>query len=153
MMVFTVNFYEIIKRRNSRKQRCNKEWENEDFIVLRNFMENLGCRPPYTTKNLSLLLCDTKEKLGNATFPLLNIIDTYPGPCQGSDKIIYAYEEQMTQNIAIFDLNDFVSIRFKIPDKMVKLVEEKKAYDFQTLVGNVGGYIGLFLGIQISHYL
>ena len=30
-------------------------------------------------------------------------------------------------------------------------VEQIRAYDFESLVGNVGGYIGMFLGYAISN--
>ena len=103
--------------------------------------------------NMTLPLCDTKEQMRNAIFPLLDTILQYPQPCQGSEKIIYTYQEQMDQDLLFFDpifyflQTDFVEIRFKFPDKKAKLVEEKKDYDLQTLVGNAGGYVGLFLGM------
>ena len=28
----------------------------------------------------------------------------------------------------------------------IKVIEQKRAYDFQSLIGNCGGYIGLLLG-------
>ena len=45
---------------------------------------------------------------------------------------------------------DFFLLRiiFKLP--LFKEIRQTRAYSFQTLVGNLGGYIGLFVGYTIK---
>ena len=38
------------------------------------------------------------------------------------------------------------------PSQEYKEIEQVRAYDVQSLVGNVGGYMGLFLGYAILHF-
>ena len=41
---------------------------------------------------------------------------------------------------------DIFSIAPQIPVSRFKVIEQKQAYDLQNLIGNSGGYIGVFLG-------
>ena len=93
------------------------------------------------------------------SFLILRQIEKYPDPCQSADTIIYDYQEN--QDItnkgkmpAVYSNASKIapvhngSFWFMIaaPFHKFKVIEHKQAYDFQSLVGNTGGYLGLFLG-------
>ena len=89
-----------------------------------------------------------------ATYDLLRT--KYSEPCQSADKIVYEYqdadlEDLKSTNDSFFN-TDFIgnNSTFKvavfIQNNKFKVIFRKKAYDFQALVGNCGGYIGLILG-------
>ena len=41
--------------------------------------------------------------------------------------------------------NSTLTIELRFPDQM-KIITQSKEIDIHTLIGNIGGYIGLFLG-------
>ena len=43
------------------------------------------------------------------------------------------------------------TLRMMFRQTRFREVEQIRAYDFESLVGNVGGYIGMFLGYAISN--
>ena len=127
------------------------DWKNYDFWIMQQFMEHIGCRPPYSIGNSSLKLCDTRNSMEQVRFNLLEELK-YPPPCQSVEKVGYDYREtDETPNefdFLTFDKGSF-KIDMTLQHQAFKLIEQKKAYDFQSLVGNGGGYVGLFLGNKI----
>ena len=43
-----------------------------------------------------------------------------------------------------------MTVGFKIPERF-KEISQVKAVDIQTVIGNAGGYVGLFLGNQFNY--
>ena len=66
-------------------------------------------------------------------------------PCQSADKISFENVDlyQPTSDETPAD-NFQLSIDMQI--SKIKVIEQKAAYELQTLIGNSGGYIGLLLG-------
>ena len=66
-------------------------------------------------------------------------------PCQSADKIVFEY---MDKYVLASDLEPADSFKVSVEMRMsgIKVIEQKQAYDFQSLIGNCGGYIGLLLG-------
>ena len=65
-------------------------------------------------------------------------------PCKVMANIDYVYEESDFGGDGKGFTKGF-TVSLSLPDN-VKLIKHSKQIDVQTLVGNVGGYIGLFLG-------
>ena len=63
-------------------------------------------------------------------------------PCQSADKIVYDHLDLYTS----FWTTDSVFIWAEIQFSKFKVIEHKRAYGIQSLIGNTGGYVGLFLG-------
>ena len=64
----------------------------------------------------------------------------YPAPCKGMSNIIYSAE--------MID-NAFVSNSLQLVvtyPKITRLIRQLRSVDLHSLIGNIGGYIGLFLG-------
>ena len=65
----------------------------------------------------------------------------YSKPCGTMSKIDYSYstDPQNWMN------NTFFAISVIYPEQM-KIITQEQSVDLHALVGNIGGYIGLFLG-------
>ena len=66
-------------------------------------------------------------------------------PCKLLVKVNYEVTEIDTEET---DPASF-TINFNYKDDQIKVIQMVRAYDLGALVGNVGGYIGLFLGFAI----
>ena len=61
-----------------------------------------------------------------------------PPPCRRMTSVSY-------EAYALKSSEEFVTFKISFP-KEIKIIRQTKAVNFQSFVGNVGGYIGLFLG-------
>ena len=59
-----------------------------------------------------------------------------------------AYDRQIVNYPAN---NTRLQFMIEYPDKM-KIISQARSVDFHTLIGNIGGYIGLFLGMLLYSY-
>ena len=122
--------------------------------MAKNHFSTIGCRPVYDIWNSTYLPCDSKEKNQLATFPFGPKRNDYVEPCQSADKIIYDYQEtNVNSNDTTYKYpippNSF-QVMVVFPGSKFKVILHKAAYDFLSLIGNGGGYVGLFLGIITS---
>ena len=81
----------------------------------------------------------------------------HPPPCQQIEKLIYTFRE--LNWLAHKWINDgtnngtdkIFEILIELSDGTYMEITQTKSYDVQTLVGNTGGYIGLFLGYRYKY--
>ena len=167
---FTMNFYvrnvQVVRRRNKELKPCH-EWNNYDNMVMNEISEKHGCRPMYWGSKSNIPLCDTKEKMG--VFEQ-SFFDRYFGsdesashipPCIEPEDIQIEYsdveaedQQQVDEhNVDSHDSNleilDWFKVRLWFRSNRFMEIKQIRAYNFQNLVGNGGGYIGLFLGYSI----
>ena len=74
---------------------------------------------------------------------------TYPFPCQTIETLTYDYSE----SIGIDKRNQsrfMVLVHF--PNLKYREIIHVQEYDIESLVGNIGGYIGLFLGYSLINF-
>ena len=111
-----------------------------DEEMLKKHLEKLNCRAPYQTNQKYLPICQTKSEMKEADYffkPKINA-------CTSLEGVIYRYEETNLVYKIIQSLF-WVGMKFPTSFKEIKMV---KAVDIQTVIGNAGGYVGLFLGIN-----
>ena len=94
---------------------------------------------------------------------LLKVSDPYPPACQTIADIRYKYVEVDVNNQTLglmSGLNDIMDISAETPNNQglfgvfldtfpvgsYKEIRQVRAYGIQSLIGNAGGYLGLFLG-------
>ena len=74
---------------------------------------------------------------------------TYPLPCQVIENLMYDYTEES-------GIDSRPESRFMIlvnfPNVKYREITHVQEYDVESLVGDVGGYIGLFLGYTLLHF-
>ena len=144
-MNFRVKDIEVLEHRNKGKTPCTTDWKNYDQIVMDAIMKNVGCRPPHwtTAKMKNLQLCSNVDDMKNFMRPT-SVLQNFIPPCQFIERIHYDYTEDDFATFA----NTFAMRVIHQPTDFRK-IKQTKAYDLESLVGNVGGYMGLFLGYAL----
>ena len=74
---------------------------------------------------------------------------TYPIPCQIIENLTYGYSEKSGLD-SRFISRFAVVVRF--PNLKYREITHVQEYDVESMVGNIGGYIGLFLGYSLLHF-
>ena len=154
-MRFDIQNVMALKRRNKHGKKCIDDWKNYDEWKFRTDIETLGCRPPsYIGFNTTLPKCANAKNLSKA----FNMTTTKNdiNPCQMVEKVIFSYDEMDgIPNSDKFleetdeDNENMFQLFFRFQGDTYMKVTQTKAYDLQNLVGNAGGYMGLFLGVAL----
>jgi hypothetical protein len=141
-MMMRMTTFEVTLRRKSRKQKCNENWKEYDFNVARNHSEKIRCRPVYWIWDSSYPICNSSEKMKmSLSWSHHQIMQ----PCQSADKIEFEHMDKYVPVSDFVPADSFVvSVEMRVSG--IKVIEQKRAYDFQSLIGNCGSYIGLLLG-------
>ena len=133
---------EVFKRRNKPKDPCVMQWRNWNELAISKHIVDIGCVPPYLEKHQNMTICSTPSEL----MRWYNSIDITKNqqdylPCQQMPGISYdilprdkVYKEELIQ------------IAVGYPEQ-VKIISQSRAVNIESLIGNIGGYIGLFLGM------
>ena len=165
-MRFKIENTLVLKRRNKGKLPCNKDWKRDDDRIYTKIFNHASCKPSYWKSSdfTHLKNCTTKQQMKNIFNAAVNIKTSpdYPPPCQQIEKIIYFFDEfswlvdnwisQTEENEANGSNNQTNEKMFEVLlnflDGTYMEIQHAKAYDGWSLVGNAGGYIGLFLGYR-----
>ena len=161
---FILNSMEVLHRRNKALEPCLL-YSNYDKSFQADMMQKIGCRPPYWMSAKNLPQCNNKEKLktfaSDITVEGLFIekhTKYIPKPCLELQKLNYHYAENdlTLQQIKgwlptreISDNDSIMIIIIDFIDQTFKEIRQVNAFGIESLIGNVGGYIGLFLGVSI----
>jgi hypothetical protein len=140
VVFYTVNSVEILKRRNKRREQCVSGFTNFDEIVAK----SNECRAAYLTKYKDIPLCSSQNKINQSRYDTsARNNKNYTKPCASMSKIDFTYATES-------NLKDetYFGIGIVYPEQM-KIISQTQAVDFHSLVGNMGGYIGLFLGTRL----
>ena len=68
-----------------------------------------------------------------------------PVPCQEMSQLAFKFSDGFEQ-IGY----DSFPLLIQFPDK-IRAITQSQAIDIHSLIGNIGGYIGLFLGKLVKH--
>ena len=164
LMDFRMSNMQVVKRRNKPSKRCY-DWKKYDNMVFEDILEEVGCTPVYWNKNSSLPACKDKTKMKSISnkfyeryFPIDPTIKNIP-PCIELQYVQIAYQdlpkdnldkqEPMDQNNGVNE-EDWFKIRLWYRSPTYMEIKQVEAYRFENLVGNGGGYVGLFLGYSLS---
>lgn len=143
-MSFTIKLMEVLRRRDKRKEPCLTNWKKFDESVMTHTQERIGCRAPYQTQyRTDLPICAGKQEMQmqQAQFNLRTIITkNVTPPCVALTVIDVAYSE-----LDWVDGSDLFTIMLKFPSQL-RHITQAKDISFHSLVGNSGGYVGLFMG-------
>lgn len=135
-----LNRIEIVKRRNKISDPCITDDLNYDQTVLSSHLSKIGCKAPYQYTNKSWKICNAPEDIKAANIDAILRNDIL-NACKSAETFTFTYEEEKVNDRG----SDWFHITVVFPDR-VKEIEMVKAIDIHTVIGNVGGYIGLFLG-------
>ena len=141
--LFKIASIEILTRRNGYNHECLTNWQEYDDLLLKKFLRNVGCRPPYIQDNDEIPLCKTKDEIKEAHFDGWNFGKSLLYPCKEMPFVNYMHEFFIPRDSGMMAKDYLLSISYP---PMAKLITHSQAVDAHSLVGNIGGYIGLFLG-------
>ena len=143
-MVFKLYGIEILRRRNKPSEPCIEDWKNYDRMVMQHHIETVGCVMPYQKSETVTAMCEAGGKMKRAKSGLQRIGDElkHPPPCEGMDNIYSSYNDNIDTKKGN---KDQFGIKIEVPTGL-KEIRQSKAVDVQALIGNTGGYLGLFLG-------
>ena len=166
-MFFFLKQMEILRYRKKSGDDCDDS-DDYDRIIKENMINKIGCHPLYWTfDNESTPVCSKKEQFmefnaehfDKATRYRHN--GTYLHPCREFQKFqiehgdVNDYFAGGTVNVSSktnsTDMEDknWFQIEYQVRVQTFKEIVQIRAYTLQSLVGNVGGYIGLLLGYAI----
>ena len=136
---------EILRRRNKRKEPCSTSLRNWDQLAQLRYTKDVGCSAPYQKSLENIATCSTQNKMKEwSNFsPLAKIQKDYQ-PCQGIPRVDF----ELSKDLISFE--DSFMLTAVYPNQ-VKIVTQSRAVDVNALIGNIGGYIGLFLGMFYYH--
>ena len=144
---YTMNFklrqLEIVRKRNKWSDPCISDDLNYDEIILTEHLEKVGCKAPYQKTTKDLAICNSKDTLYGAKHDAREFQNSRAA-CTSASTITFTYEEVDLH----FDDKFFSYIYFPGQIKEIVMVQ---AVDIHSAIGNVGGYIGLFLGNVTSY--
>ena len=144
LMAFVLNQIDILKRRSKRNDPCIPETIHFDTEVLHAHLNSVNCRPAYQKIGRNRTICSSRNDLKAAKFES-TALSNMKKPCTSAEIITYTYEE--------YEINkkgpNWVWFVVDYPKKF-KEIKMVRAVNIQTVIGNAGGYVGLFLGKIIS---
>ena len=139
-LTFKMDSIEMIKRRNKKEDQCLENSTTYDYVRLKQEVYKAGCKAPYHNLQDYLPICDDYETL--AMFDLENMLhEKFSKPCDEIPQVPFKFENQQQKRN-----NGWYPLLIAYPAKM-KLITQQQAIDGHALIGNIGGYIGLFLGM------
>ena len=145
--VFWIDTIDVIRRRNTYHNPCNTEWKTDDEIILRSRIESVGCKPPHWILDVDYPICNNMTAMKKANIekydlPDLAFLNSFPIPCEQVQAI--SFTPQLTTNIN--NSSDLPALVLAFKSANYKEIHHVRSFDLESLVGNMGGYVGLFLG-------
>ena len=145
VMYIKMKTFEVTIRRNSGRVPCEKKWMEYDFSVAQKNYAAIGCRPVYAIWNSSYAPCNSQKLMLISAFTSaasqFDSKNYQPDPCQSADRIVLEYKD-----VYVNSMPGTSKIFVQMPRTRFKVIQDKREYELQNLIGNSGGYIGLFLG-------
>ena len=137
---FLITKVEILRKRNKGKYHCLANSTDWDKSVFHDQVQKISCLAPYHRPYRNFSTCNTKKELKQWFNWAGKVQNSYRDrlPCQTMPRI----------DSDILDIKGaygFIQIFIGFPNE-VKIITQSRAIDVDALIGNIGGYIGLFLG-------
>ena len=147
-VAISISKVEVIKRRDKSNDRCGEQWRNWYELALSKHIVDIGCVPTYLETLKTVPICSTMGKLkrwSNIIAAIKNQNDYLP--CQHMPMI--DFDLKITNMDKTEELMTFA---ISYPEQVI-VITQSRAVNIDALIGNIGGYIGLFLGILYKFIL
>ena len=146
-----VSSMEVVQSRSKRNHMCNEVLTDYDDNVFESVITSVGCKPMYFTLNNSLPWCTAKEqmkRIGELHLSYFAIDNVDHIRCRRLEKLQFAATEHDVEASA----TPTITIELSYKDLTYKEIKKVRAYGTQTLIGNAGGYLGLFVGYTLVSF-
>ena len=125
-------------------------WRTLWHFILKDKIKNVGCKAPYEVLQGNFSVCSNSMEMKKSFNLWSDTGKEYPPPCQGISNIIYWSQVRPWYRQLEFH-NLSLSISMAYPNE-IKVITQSKKVDINSLIGYVGGYVGLLLGNRLFHY-
>ena len=135
---------EIMKGRNSRKRSCTpyNDIISFDYMMREKHIKSIGCSAPYLQPAAGVPKCNTKDKIKRSAYDYKTFrTQNYPPCCKRVSKMSTLGESDLRK--------DGILLLVVYYPEYARIIVQSKDVDIHSLIGNIGGYVGLFLGINI----
>ena len=150
-LLLNIEDIEVIKSRNTRIRKCTPYDDRKSFddMVLYAHTISKGCNVPYLRGFKNFPKCHKKEDVKSLLYDY-TIVQTkyYPVSCQRLSKIVY----EVNRYDQYGQYRDYDSGTWELVivyPQYYRVITQSKEVDVHALIGNIGGYIGLFLGMLV----
>ena len=158
--ILQIESFEVLKRRHTRSKNCLEDMNSYDKIIVNEHLKNIGCRLPFHKEHSSYPLCkngsqierevpetilnsEENETRSDREKRVLNIEKlNVPMSCERISQISVFFKRIQNENN---NPSKTFSIQLSYP-KEVKIISQSKEVDIHALIGNIGAYLGLFMG-------
>ena len=139
-----INELEILQRRNTYSKKCFDGEIRYDTRTLNQHITSMGCRPPYLRAQTAVPVCNTTKMMKKSKFEITEIKSAKNlQDCQIISNVKWERVNVSLPNYYNPETSLILGIVFP---QNIKIITLSKEVDIHTLIGNIGGYIGLFLG-------
>ena len=166
-ITFKLKDMEVLRRRNKKSRPCF-DMDDYDTSVLDAIISDIGCRPHYLNSTSISKVCNSTHEIQSIFYRHLAAFhrdqqakNDIP-PCTDVQRIQLDYsikavnstwydevtETQVQQNLTRND-NHWFEIVLEMQTDSFKEITQKRAYTLQSLIGNLGGYLGIFIGFTL----
>ena len=135
---FIVSSMEVIRRRNKRGNRCFENWGSYDASATLQNIKKVGCKAPYHFIGDEYSTCRTEQELKESAISMRTVYNFHP-PCHEISYFTYRIHNRKDKKYGDFK----ISINYP---PWTKIITQSQAIGIHALIGNIGGYIGLFVG-------
>ena len=150
---------EVIQRRPSSVRSCKENWQSDDKEIVNSLVNTVGCRPEYWLRNSSIKTCQSQDSFLGLRLPSINTVDAkfmsrYAPPCREiqtvtSTNTVKELTDADFKKPTKDDKKTHTLIEVQFKTNGYKEIRSVRAFNEESLIGNLGGYIGLFLGVAI----
>ena len=164
---FQIRDMEVLQRRKKRGNECLEDYDY-DKKKQEEMMSEVGCRPLFWNHSTIDRICQNQAefthliKRNTEIWSRLNqTAENDIPPCREIQKLqvdhtVKTAKKAFAERYKIKDIefqdigNDtWFEITLRIQTDTFKEIKQKRAYTPQSLVGNIGGYLGLFIGFTL----
>ena len=146
---------EILERRSKRNDICKENWWYDDSEIISTLVEKVKCRHRHWHSNLTDIICNSKEQFSSLNLPDVTIVDAgflrdYVPPCREIQTVLSSNTVEIDPSNKNLSINGpFTSLKIQFKSNVYKMIKNVRAFNEESLIGNLGGYVGLFLGVAI----
>ena len=150
-MKFQVTGIDILQARNKKSRPCDEAWLGYDKNARLDMIRSVGCVPPYWKSQYpdeSFQVCNNSNAMKKLYLDLE--WNQHTNPCRRMTRLTTDFIEYPTmyhdKEFGTEYMDKYFGVYLYFPKELFKNIVLVRSFDIQTLIGNAGGYIGLFLG-------
>ena len=149
---YSMRFYmkemEVLRKRHKDTAECSDVVEYDDWLI-DNITKTVNCFPPYWKNAGNVSICTNTYDLLRARKVFHDVFyvgSEYHPPCKEIRKLDIEYEDPDDVH-DVPENHTQITVYFR--NNFYKQIIQVRAYTLMSLVGNVGGFVGLLLGYAL----